>query len=122
MLLSARTAVYAVLLVSAASPVLAQVQAPRPRPSQNMTASFGASPSESHDRFTREVIGSQQGREAVSEERAALIDRVGPLVAEGRCDEARRIAREEGDRALSRRIGSVCIQGRPTPMPAAEAD
>lgn len=120
MLSAARIVACSVLLASITSSVLAQVPTPPPRPPQNMTARFGANPGENHDRFTREVLESQRGREAVSEERAALIERVAPLVAEGRCNAARELAREEGDRALSRRIGSVCVEGRPTPMPAAE--
>lgn len=122
MLPSARAAVCAVLFASAASSVLAQVPSPPPRPPQNMIARFGASPSENHDRFTREVIASQQGREAVNEERATLLERLAPLVAEGRCNEAREIARAEGDRPVSRRIGSICVEGRPTPIPPAEED
>lgn len=81
---------------------------------------YGGSARDYQDRLASNVLerernGGQPG------ERATLIERLWPLVAEGRCNEARQIARREGDRPVSRRIGEICVEGRPTPLPETPA-
>ena len=103
----------------AAGTVSAQVpgQPQPPRlPDINPRLAYGGSVGEFQDRLTSDILelernGAQPG------ERATLIERVWPLVAEGRCNDARQLARQEGDRAVSRRIGQVCVEGRPTALP-----
>lgn len=111
----------ALLIASTATAqVPGQPMQPRtPRVDTNLM--YGGSAAEFQNRLTTEVIARGRDGEPQSEERVSLIERIAPLVAEGRCNEARRIARDEGDRAVSRRVGQVCVEGRATPMPEAAA-
>ena len=106
-----------------ATAVTAQVpgQPTPPRvPQINTQVMYGGGARDYQDRLANNVLerernGGQPG------ERATLIERLWPLVAEGRCNEARQIARREGDRPVSRRIGEICVEGRPTPLPETPA-
>lgn len=103
-----------------ASAAVAQVpgQPTPPRvPQINNGVRLGGTASDYQRRIAASAIERQQNQEPTEQE--ALIERIAPLVAEGKCNEARQIARQEGDRAVSRRIGEVCVEGRPTPMPQA---
>lgn len=115
-------AAFTALGLLAASAVAAQVpgQPVQPRtPQINNGARLGGSAAEYQRRIAANAIERQQDQEPTAQE--SLIERIAPLVAEGKCNEARQIARQEGDRAVSRRIGEVCVEGRPTPMPTAPA-
>ena len=103
-----------------ASVATAQVpgQPVQPRlPQINNNVRLGGSAGDYQRRLAANAINQDQQEQAGPSEQVALIERIAPLVAEGRCNEARQIARQEGDRAVSRRIGEVCVEGRPTPMP-----
>lgn len=114
------------LTVSLAAPVVAQTPGTRFTPTMpriDMTTRYGASAAENQDRFARALTDpTRQAGDPAAQRREALIEQVAPLVAEGRCDAARQLARTEGDRPLSRRIGQVCVEGRPTPMDAPPAE
>lgn len=113
------------LVTLSAVPVVAQTpgQPARPRtPTINPQVRYGSSIAENQNRLAGRL--AEQGREGMSEEeieRLDLLERIAPLVAEGRCNAARDIAREAGDRAVSRRVGQICVEGRPTPMEAPAA-
>ena len=72
---------------------------------------------ENHSRLESQALEANRRNSGLNDERIALIERVAPLVQQGKCEDARRMARAEGDRPLARRIGQVCVEGRPTPMP-----
>ncbi|WP_333592149.1 hypothetical protein [Brevundimonas sp.] len=111
-------------LTAASMPAVAQTPGPnlnRPIPRYDTNLAQGGTSTDFHNRLINEVIEGQRETYGRATSREALIDRLAPLVAEGRCGEARHIARQEGDRAVSRRIGEVCVEGRVTPMPAASA-
>ena len=112
----------AIALLAAGS-VAAQVPGTRYTPTMprvDMTTRYGASAAENQDRFARALVDpSRQASDPNGERREGLIERLWPLVAEGKCNEARRIARAEGDRPVSRRIGEICVEGRPTTAPEA---
>lgn len=111
----AATLAVAVALTLAPAGSLAQSAPPRelmtPPPTSN-TLRFGGTAGDFQRRLAGEAVERQ--REQGPSPRDVLIERVAPLVAAGQCEAARRLAREDGDRALSRRIGTVCIEGRPT--------
>lgn len=101
----------------ATAQVPGQPTAPRtPRVDNNLR--LGGSSADYQRRLAANAIERDQQASAEPTAQETLIERIAPLVAEGRCNEARQIARQEGDRAVSRRIGEVCVEGRPTPMPA----
>ena len=106
----------------AAGSVSAQVPGQtQPRvPQINPQVMYGGSAGDYQNRLTTDILERQRNG-GQSEERATLIERVWPLVSEGKCNEARRIARAEGDRPVSRRIGEICVEGRPTPIPETPA-
>ena len=109
------------LLLLSAVQVPGQPATPR-MPVVDMTTRYGTTPSEYQSRFAAQLNDPTRGNLSVDNEREELIGEVAPLVAEGRCEAARQRARAAGDRALSRRIGQVCVEGRPTPMePASPA-
>ena len=114
-----------VVILSVAFPAVAQVPGARFNPTMpriDMTTRYGASAAENQDRFARALTDpTRQAGDPAGQRREALIERLAPMVAEGRCDAARQLARAEGDRPLSRRIGEVCVEGRPTPMEAPPA-
>lgn len=113
----------ALIMIAGAGSAAAQNggRTPNPPPQINNTLRFGGNAGHFQNQLANEDI--RRDREAFGQptEQELLIERVMPLVAEGRCNAAREIARQEGDRALSRRIGQVCVEGRPTPIPEAEA-
>ncbi|MBN8528851.1 MAG: hypothetical protein J0M36_06415 [Caulobacterales bacterium] len=86
-------------------------------PQVNNGLRLGGSAGDYQRRLATNALEREQNQEPTPQE--LLIERIAPLVAEGRCNEARQLARQEGDRAVSRRIGEVCIEGRATPIPAA---
>ena len=119
------TAIFTAAAFLAGSTAAAQVPgqpAPPRVPQIDQRAMYGGTSTDSITRLTRDALDRQRETGGQSEERVSLIERIAPLVAEGRCNEARRLAREEGDRAVSRRIGEVCVEGRPTPMSTAPAN
>lgn len=89
-------------------------------PQPNTQLMYGGSAQDYQTRLTNDVIERERNG-GQSGERATLIERLWPLVAEGRCNEARQIARQERDRPVSRRIGEICVEGRPTPLPETPA-
>lgn len=106
--------------LTAAPPVLAG-QAPgnpaRPRtPSVNPQVRYGSSTAENTNRLIGRLAEPGDAMSDEERERQALLERIAPMVAEGRCNEARQAARQAGDRAVSRRVGQVCVEGRPTPL------
>ncbi|WP_420478451.1 hypothetical protein [Brevundimonas sp. FT23028] len=110
-------------IVAGVAPVAAQVPgAPaRPRtPQVDMAARYGSSIAENQSRLAAQIAdpNNREGMSDAERDRLALLERIAPLVAEGRCNDARQMARDVGDRAVSRRIGQVCTEGRPTAMPA----
>lgn len=107
----------------AATAVAAQVpgQPTPPRvPQVNTQLMYGGTARDYQNRLANNALERQREGEQPGE-RATLIERLWPLVAEGRCNEARQIARQEGDRPVSRRIGEICVEGRPTPLPETPA-
>lgn len=111
----------ALLLASAAAAQVPGQPAPPRTPQMNSSVMYGGSAGDFQTRLANEAIARGRDGSPQSEDRVSLIERIAPLVAEGRCNDARRIAREEGDRAVSRRISQVCVEGRATPMPEAPA-
>jgi len=114
----------ALFVISVAGSAAAQTpgnpQMPRV-PEINNTLRFGGSAGDYQNRLAAEA--RDRDREGFGEptEQELLIERITPLVPGGPRNAAREIARQEGDRALSRRIGQVCVEGRPTEIPEAEA-
>lgn len=109
------------LVTLSAIPVAAQTpgQPPRSTPTINPNVRYGSSAAENQNRLAGRLIeDGRDGRSDEEIEREALLERIAPMVAEGRCNAARAAAREAGDRAVSRRVGQVCVEGRPTPMEA----
>ena len=94
--------------------------APPRLPEVNTQLMYGGSAGDYQDRLTNNILERDRngGQPA---ERATLIERLWPLVAVGKCNEARQIARQEGDRPVARRIGQICVEGRPTPLPETPA-
>lgn len=106
-----------------ATAVSAQVPgqpAPPRMPQVSTQLLYGGSAQDFQTRLANEALERERNG-GQSDERATLIERLWPLVAEGRCNEARQIARQERDRPVSRRIGEICVEGRPTPMPETPA-
>ncbi|HRO33321.1 MAG TPA: hypothetical protein PLQ03_07920 [Brevundimonas sp.] len=117
MRLIALCSVSALLVSSVAAAQVPGNPSPPRMPEYNARLGQG---SNMQDKLTNELMERERNG-GQSSERADLIERLAPLVAQGQCNEARRIARQEGDRDVSRRIGQVCVEGRPTPMPETPA-
>lgn len=84
-------------------------------PTIDMTARIGGSAEDRYlrdDRLADSFLAIDQGTQA----RSSLTERITPMVAQGRCNDARRAARAAGDRPVSRHISQICVEGRPTRM------
>ena len=91
------------LLLAFSAAAAAQVPAPPPRVGD---VAPGTRNLEQLERERHMRHGMQQRSEDPE-----LVERVAALVEEGRCEDARRMARGGGDRALSRRVSQICREG-----------
>lgn len=74
------------------------------------------------DQVERESFMRHQLNNGRTVDRQALAERVAAFVDAGRCEDARREAREGGDRAMARQVSRICREGQPTAPTAPNAD